>query len=117
MHSVISEKLDYCNSLFIDIPDYLIEKFQHVQNAAARFVLNLKKFHPVTPNLMELNWLPIRQCIIYKVNLIVFKELNGDAPEYIQSLLSLDQPSRSLRSSEKVYKFKKSSLEAYKKEF
>ena len=26
VHSVISAKLDYCNSLFIDIPDYLITK-------------------------------------------------------------------------------------------
>ena len=43
VHSVISVKLDYCNSLFIDIPDYLITKLQHVQNAAARIVLNLKK--------------------------------------------------------------------------
>ena len=43
VHSVISAKLDYCNSLFIDIPDYLITKLQRVQNAAARIVLNLKK--------------------------------------------------------------------------
>ena len=43
VHSVISVKLDYCNSLFIDIPDYLITKLQHVQKAAARIVLNLKK--------------------------------------------------------------------------
>ena len=46
-------------------------------------------------HLMELHWLRIRQRIIYKVNLIVFKALNGNAPNYIQSLLSLDQPSRS----------------------
>ena len=50
-------------------------------------------------------YLPIRQHIIYKVNLIVFKALNGDARDYIQSLLSLDQPwLRLLRSRDKVYK-------------
>ena len=29
-HSVISEKLDYCISLFVDIPDFLITKLQCV---------------------------------------------------------------------------------------
>ena len=60
----------------------------------------------VTPHLMGLHWLPIRQRIICKVNLIVFKALNGDALAFIQSLLSLGQPLRSLHSSDKVYKLK-----------
>ena len=53
---------------------------------------------------MKLHWLPVRQRIIYKLNLIVFKALKGDAPDYIQSLLSLNQPPRPLRSSDKMYK-------------
>ena len=81
VHSVISAKLDYCNSLFIDIPDYLITKLQRVQNAAARIILNLKKYDSITPHLMKLHWLPVRQLIIYKLNLIVFKALKGDAPD------------------------------------
>ena len=53
---------------------------------------------------MKLHWLPVRQRIIYKLNLIVFKALKGDAPDYIQPLLSLNQPPRPLRSSDKMYK-------------
>ena len=48
VHSVISAKLDYCNSLFINIPDYLVAKLQCVHNAVARIVLNLKKYDSVT---------------------------------------------------------------------
>ena len=96
MHSVVSAKLDYCNSLFVDIPEFLITKSQSVQNLAARIVLNLKKYDSVTPYLMKLHWLPIRQHIIYKLNLIVFKALKGDAPDYIQSLLSINQQARPL---------------------
>ena len=73
LHSVISAKLDYCNSLFIDIPAFFVTKFQRVQNAALRIVLNLKKYNSVTPYLMKLYWLSVRQHIIYKLNLIVFK--------------------------------------------
>ena len=106
VHSVISATLDYCNSLFVDIPDFLITKLQCVQTAAARIVLNLKKYDSVTPYLMKLHWLPVRQHIIYKLNLIVFKALNGDVPDYIQSLLSINQLARPLRLGDKMYKLK-----------
>ena len=82
VHSVISAKLDYCNSLFIDIPDSLITKLQCVPNAAARIVRNFKKYNSLTSYVMKLHWLPVRQCIIYKLNIIVFKALKGDTPNY-----------------------------------
>ena len=106
MHSVICAKLDYCNSPFVYIPDFFITKLQRVQNAAARIVLNLKKYDSVTPYLMKLHRLPVRQRIIYKLNPIVFKALKGDAPDYIQSLLSINQLARPLRSGDKMYKLK-----------
>ena len=82
VYSVISAKLDYCNFLFIDVPDYLIAKLQRALTAS--IVLNLKKYDSVTPHPIELHWLRIRQCIIYKVNLVVFKALNGDPPHWIK---------------------------------
>ena len=60
----------------------------------------------VTPYLMKLHWLPVRQRIIYKLNLIVFKALKGDTPDYIQSLLSINQLSRPICSGDKMYKLK-----------
>ena len=48
---VCMQHLDYCKSLFINIQKFLIIKLQHVQNAAARIVLNLKKYDFVTPYL------------------------------------------------------------------
>ena len=78
VHSVISAKLDYCNSLFVDIPDFLSD-FYHVQNAAARIVLNLKD-NSVAHYLMKLHLLPIRHHIIYKLNLLVFMALKAFNP-------------------------------------
>ena len=106
VHSVISAKLDYCNSLFVDIPDFLISKLQRVQNVAVRIVLKLKKYDSITTYLMKLHWLPVRQHISYKLNLIVFKALKGDAPDYIQSLFSINQPARPLCLGDKMYKLK-----------
>ena len=48
-----------------------------------------------------LHWLPVRQRIVFKILLIVFKALNGQAPSYILELLTLKSNSHShnLRSS------------------
>ena len=79
-------------------------KLQCVQNAAARIVLNLKKYDFVIPYLMKVHGLLIRQRIINKLNLIVFEALKGDAPpDFIQSLLSIKQLPRLLHSRDKLY--------------
>ena len=37
VHSVVSSRLDYCNALLADIPEYLTNRLQVLQNCAARF--------------------------------------------------------------------------------
>ena len=53
VHAVISAKIEYCNSLFIGIAEYLVTKLQSVQNCAARSVLNLRKYDSITPALIK----------------------------------------------------------------
>ena len=62
---------------------------------------NSSKFCHITPLLKTLHWLPVRQRIVFKILLIVFKALNGQAPSYILELLTLKSNSHShnLRSS------------------
>ena len=51
VQSIISSRLDYCNSLLAELPQYLIHKLQKVQNWAARIVLNVKKHDSILVNL------------------------------------------------------------------
>ena len=88
VHAGITSKLDYCNSLLYGLPDSQIVKLQLVQNTCARLICNLPKFAHVTPLLRELHWLPIRQRIEFKMFMIVYKALNGQAPSYIIELLN-----------------------------
>ena len=37
--SFVLSRLDYCNSLLVDLPQYLIKRLQGVQNVAARSIL------------------------------------------------------------------------------
>ena len=97
----ITSKIDYCNGLLFGLPESQTMKLQRIQNACARLVCNSSKFCHITPLLKTLHWLPVRQRIVFKILLIVFKALNGQAPSYILELLTLKTNSRShnLRSS------------------
>lgn len=99
IHALISSCLDYCNSLFYGLPNYMLKKLQMVQNAAARLILKGSKYDHVTPFLKELHWLPITYRIKYKILLITYKCLNGQGPAYLCDLLSSLVPLRRLRSS------------------
>ena len=59
VHSLIISKVDYCNSLFIGLPNAIL-KVQSVLNRAARLIFNLPPRVPTTSSLIELHWLPLK---------------------------------------------------------
>ena len=101
VHAFITCKLDYANLLLYGLPKFLINLLQNVQNAAARIVTCTctKKYDHIKPVLKQLHWLPISQRITYKLLLLTYKVLNGQAPSYITELLESYVPTRNLRSS------------------
>ena len=111
VQAYVISRLDYCNSLFIGLPKYLLMKLQSVQNAAARVVSGAYKYHHITPILYSLHWLKIPQRIQYKISLITYKAVHGTAPSYIRELLApVDElrQTRQLRSSnQKLLSIKK----------
>ena len=100
----LEESFQSANSLLYRLPTFLIDRLQNVQNAAARIITRVtrtKKYDHITPVLKQLHWLPVNQRINYKILLLTYKALNGQAPIYITELLEPYAPTRNLRSSSK----------------
>lgn len=77
-----------------------LARLQLVQNAAARLLTRVKKHQHITPVLASLQWLPVRFRIKFKILLLTYKVVNGQAPDYLSDLVQLYTPSRALRSSD-----------------
>ena len=86
-NSMISSRLDYCNSLLYGVSKYNVAKLQKIQNALCRIVFRLDRTSHVTPFLQKLNWLPISYHILFKYNLITFKAIKFSQPIYLSSLI------------------------------
>ena len=87
---------------YYGLPDYLIQRLQYVMNAAAKVITCKRKFDHVTPLLIELHWLPVRQRIVSKILLYTFKALHGATPTYLTELISPYIPRRALRSADQL---------------
>ena len=100
IHSFITSRLDYGNSLLYGSSVSHVRKLQLVQNASARLLTGHRKGDHITPILKELHWLPVEKRIVFKVLLLTYKCVYGLAPRYLCSLVEPYRPRRSLRSGQ-----------------
>ena len=92
VQSTILPKLDYCNSLFNGIPQKTIQRIQLVQNNAVRVITGTRRRAHITPILKYLNWLTITKRCQYKLLVLTYKSLHGNAPEYFDNMLTWYTP-------------------------
>ena len=100
VHAFVSSKLDYCNSLFINLPNSTINGLQAIQNYAARLVLRQGRFCHITPLLKKLHWLLVKDRISFKTLLLTFIAIHFSNPPYLKSQLTIKNHMRPLRDQD-----------------
>ena len=100
--SMVMSRLDYGNTLLCGVSNSLINKMHQIQNYAARLITGASTLEHITPLLISLHWLPIRYRINYKVLVFVYQAIHGSAPSYIQEMVNIYHPSRSVRSESEL---------------
>lgn len=106
IHSFVISRIDYCNSLFVGLPNVTLKKLQSVLNRCARLIFSLPPRTPTTYYLIDLHWLPIKARIEFKICLLTFRVLRFGEPKYMLDLLfpTHNESNVNLRSGDDPYR-------------
>jgi len=90
--SIVHSKLDYCNSLYYNLPKSQLNRLQQIQNqnCLARTVVKAPKSSRITPILRSLHWLKINERIEYKLLSLTYNVLTTSQPEYVHKDVMVD---------------------------
>ena len=98
LHTLITTRIDYCNSLLYNLPKYSIGRLQKIQNQAARILIRTPRCHHITEVLINLHWLKVEQRIIYKILILTYKSfLDLSVPLYLRELVKKKNKSANTR--------------------
>ena len=87
VNAIITSRLDYCNSLLYGTSVNNIARLQRIHNSAARLILHRSRSDSTMPLLCILHWLPVPQRIEFKLLVLTYKAMHGDAPKYLSDLV------------------------------
>ena len=97
-------KLDYANSLVVDLPKCALRRVRVAQNSAADLVSRVSGRTRITPVLKHFHWFPVHLRAQYKLLSIAFSVLKTNtAPIYLRDLLK-ENNRRTLRSNSSAVK-------------
>ena len=103
IHSIITSKLDQCNSLLFNTSLTNLTKLQRIQNFALRTVLNLHPRSHVTQHYQDLYWLTVDQQNHFKILTTTFKCIHCLAPSPLAVKVRLSSPLDMLLDSSQFY--------------
>ena len=86
--SIVEPHFRYCCSVWGCCGATTSNQLQKLQNRAARILLESSYNTPSGPLIKSLGWKTIRELVDEESNLIVYKSINGLAPQYFRNLFT-----------------------------
>ena len=104
IHSFITSRIDFCNSLYFTLPDYARNQIQTIQNSCAKCLTGARRFDSATSALKSLHWLPVKARAQFKVLLFAYRIVHKSphTPMYLVEQLYIPERTRITRSSRKI---------------
>ena len=65
----------------------MVSKLQLIQNSSDHLITQVKSSQHITPELISLDWLPVKYCIECKILLLTYKAQHMEEPKYLKDLL------------------------------
>jgi len=94
IHGLVLSNLDFCNSIYAELPNVYLKQLQNILNSSARVAVQMPRFsrERITPVCIRLHFLPIKARIKFKICLLVYKALHYGLPSYIAEMLEYRTP-------------------------
>ena len=90
--SLVLSQFNYCDVIYASMDAYLEKKIQNIQNMCLRFIFNIRKRNRNTDYntlLKQLGWLNMKEKTIKNGLVMMYKILNGLAPNYLSDFITL----------------------------
>ena len=89
---LIISKLDYCNSLYMNLPKKRLRKLKSILNGCVRLIYNVQdRSEDLLPYYKKAHILPIDERIFFKVCLLCYKVVYGMSPDYLLEIVDIDR--------------------------
>lgn len=87
VQSVILPHFDYCATILLMASETQLLRLQRIQNKLMRVVLRCNRYTSVTLMLNTLQWLSVKQRIVYNCLIFIHKIKNEKLPQYLMDEL------------------------------
>ena len=100
---LVISKIDYCNSLYMNLPKTRLKKLKSILNGAVRFIYNIQdRTTDLVPFYKKSHILPIDQKKMFKVCLLTHKTVHGKASCYLKELVETEVASDTCNTRSKI---------------
>ena len=96
VHAFVISRLDYCNSLFQGCPYNTLKTLQVIPNAALRLMTRAETRDHISPILASLHGLPVKSRIEFKIHVLTYKAIHGQASFHLPELIVPNHSSKTL---------------------